>query len=342
MMEDVRIYDFELNLLHIQHDITTTNWTINYNGIGTFEGHFPISTRIAAACTGRRYFIVTQGEKQAVGIGLNAANEFVIFGRTVNWLLSKRSVPAFKTSELTPRPRNAEAVARWAFGHGYTDNETAAARDPDFILGELAGLSDTPDYDFWRNTRNSLDSVVIDALEAAGAGHRLRIDFDRKKWIFEVITGRELPIVLSEDNRNAYDTEYNADILDMATAGWYEYTPEEAGTEEIPAESEWRYMETDDPQSGRYRFEKILSGTDESEAKQDLAKSRAVDTVQAKMKKYKYGIDYNLGDIVTAQYKRAGFALARRCRITGVNIWCGRNDSGEEPIMEDLENGNTI
>lgn len=338
MIEDIRIYDWDLNLLHIQHDITTVNWEIHYNAIGSFEGHFPINSKLAEICGKHKYIIVTQGKKQAVGIGITANNELIIFGRTPNWLFTKRSVAAFKTSELTERLYNSEAVARYAFSQCYINNEIAAANDADFILGEPLGIPDDADYNFWRNTRKPLDSVIIEALGSYGLGHRFRVDFEQKKWVFEVLNGTDVKFVLSEDNRNAYDMEYNFDILDMATAGWYEYVPEAEEQDDISElQSEWRYLESDATQFGRYRLEEILTGSDEYEAKTNLTQKKLNETLQGKMKKYRYDIDYKLGDIVSAQYKRQNLCLRKRCRVTGVNIWLGESGNGEEPILENLE-----
>lgn len=342
-MEDIRIYDWDLNLLHIQHDITSSNWTIYYNNIGTCECHFPIAGKIVEKVGGKDRLIIIQGDKQAVATGVEHTSEFVIYGRTLNWFLCQRSVPAFKSSELSPRPRNAEAVARWVFDKSFISNDTAESNDDDFMLGALAGINDIADFNFWRNTRNPSNEVIQDVLNTAGAGHALKIDLKTRKWIFTVLLGKETSILLSEDNKNAYETEYSSDILDLSTCGWYEYTPEDQ-TETPSAESGtvWEYMETDNPQIGRYRMETILTGSNASEARSALAKRKQHNEMQAKTRKIKYGADYNLGDIVRVQYKRGGFAYTGRRRVIGVNIWYGNNDCGQQPIMEDVENGNLV
>ena len=44
-MNDLRFYDFNFNLIHIQHDISGVHWHLKYNGIGSFEAEFsPQST----------------------------------------------------------------------------------------------------------------------------------------------------------------------------------------------------------------------------------------------------------------------------------------------------------
>lgn len=42
-MEDIRIYDYEFNLLHIEHDVISCNMTLYANEIGSFELHFRLT-----------------------------------------------------------------------------------------------------------------------------------------------------------------------------------------------------------------------------------------------------------------------------------------------------------
>ena len=45
-MNDIRIYDFEFNLLSVMCDVISSQWRIQYNGIGNFEGHFKLKDDI--------------------------------------------------------------------------------------------------------------------------------------------------------------------------------------------------------------------------------------------------------------------------------------------------------
>ena len=93
-MEDIRIYDFEFNLLHIEHDIASCNWKLYDNEIGTFEMHFPISSDLTVIAMQKSYLVAVQGSKQAIITGRQIGDEGVLYGRTCNWILTR-----FCTSE---------------------------------------------------------------------------------------------------------------------------------------------------------------------------------------------------------------------------------------------------
>ena len=59
-MEDIRVYDFEFHLLHIEHNFISANWSLKYNNIGTFEGHFPLKSGIVPVIMNNRYLVIIQ------------------------------------------------------------------------------------------------------------------------------------------------------------------------------------------------------------------------------------------------------------------------------------------
>lgn len=74
-------------------------------------------------------------------------------------------------------------------------------------------------------------------------------------------------LLISEANRNAYNTQYTENLADYYTSGYYEFTPEaEEGQEQPP--SEWVYLPGN--KNGIYKWDAVLSGSTESEAKSDL------------------------------------------------------------------------
>ena len=88
-MEDVRLYDFEFHLLHIEHDIVSSNWSFRENDTGTFELHFPIASRLTALAMNAPYLVAVQGEKQAIITGRQLAKEGVLYGKGCNWILTR-------------------------------------------------------------------------------------------------------------------------------------------------------------------------------------------------------------------------------------------------------------
>ena len=65
-MNDIRIYDFEFNLLHIEPEVMSAYWILLYNDIGTFEGTFPLSSDICDVIMKNKYLFLIQGNFQAL------------------------------------------------------------------------------------------------------------------------------------------------------------------------------------------------------------------------------------------------------------------------------------
>lgn len=222
-MEDIRIYDFTFNLLHIEHDFISSNWTLKYNGIGTFEAHFPIKSWIVPVVMGNSYLVAVQGEKQAIVVGIQAGDDFALFGRTVNWLLSKRTVSDFDTEQTNST--DFKTVVQYV-------TDQAFRYHSDYPVTNFA-LSSTVTKDigaFWRNTRNAVYDVVHDlCVRAENSGHRLVFNVPKKQWVLELYQGNDLPLIISEGNRNASEISVSRDCLDFATDGWYERAMKDCG-----------------------------------------------------------------------------------------------------------------
>ena len=214
-MEDIRVYDFEFHLLHIEHNFISANWSLKYNSIGTFEGHFPLKSGIVPVVMNNRYLVLVQGEKQAIVTGVQAESDFIIYGRTVNWLLSKRTVAKFKTEVLTDTKLS--TIAEHVLNESFISNENPVNNM------ELANTFNFDIGRFWRNTRNTAYDVIHDlCVRANHSGHELKFDHKNETWILHLYQGKELQLMVSEANRNANSITFTRDCLDFATDGWYE------------------------------------------------------------------------------------------------------------------------
>lgn len=314
---DIWVYTWEFELLHIEPRYISANWTIHYNGIGTFEGRFGLDSEIVPIVMQNKYLVVKQGTKTAIVTGTIINNDLAVFGRTCNWLLTRRTTPNFKSIN-----GNVQTLTRNIVSTAFSDVSN-------FNLGEIISWQ-TKTIDFWRNTYNPTADVVKECLDNDGAGHEVVFDTLNKQWIYRVMHGNELPLIVSEANKNAYDTQINEDILDFYTAGYYEKQPEDT-----EAESEWIYISGE--KTGIYKWECRLNGGNLSEARTDLNNKKAVSETSLKSYNLKFGIDYELGDIVRVQIQKGQYRTTVKKRITGVNIWYEQASTGEQPIFEDLE-----
>lgn len=223
-MEDIRIYDYEFNLLHIEHDISSCNWTFYENAVGTFEMHFPLTSRLVSVAMEHRYLVAVQGRKQAVITGRQLDTEGVLYGRSCNWLLSRFCVSeTFDTDALfdagTIAARDAQTVCRYIFGLAM-DGLMVFEMDADSSFGDVY-------------VENKTVTPVLDLVQGCltkdGAGHEVLFDVANKRWVFRMTKGKTLSVILSEDNRNAYEAAYTEDMQDYFTGGWYEQAMEDMG-----------------------------------------------------------------------------------------------------------------
>lgn len=215
-MEDLRFYDFEFKLLKIQNDAKSINWSIKYNSIGTFEAHFSVESSIVPVLMEKRYVVVCQGAKQAIITGLMITDDdFSVFGRTCNWILSKRTVKPFKKDDSGSEMLS--GIIDFVFKLSFTENENYPVEnmETDFKFDYEIGQ-------FWRNTRNTAFDVIHDLCVRGGhAGHELLFDRNSKKWILRIYKGSERKRMISEADKTAGEITLNRDCLDFSTDGWY-------------------------------------------------------------------------------------------------------------------------
>ena len=212
-MKDVVFYDFSFNRLAVSHRMQSVNITKKYCGFGSVELHFAVSdTDIIKLLEDNPYLWFTAGEFPAIVTGWKIDEDVAVFGRTLEWLLTKRGVAAFSKAESTP-----ETVVR------------EAVQSAEFIaLGEPMGLGKAQEYS--TASVRVLYDVVCDVLNSQNLGFEIVPDFAKKQFVFSVFCGKESPVLVSLSNRNAFDMKYTVEKQDMVTAsGWYRREIEDMG-----------------------------------------------------------------------------------------------------------------
>lgn len=325
----IRIYDFDYNLLAEADRAFSREWNLRFNGIGSFEGSFDVSGGLCGIFSGNKYLILTDGDKQCVCTASKAGERLFIYGRTPEWLLSKRVVLPFKSREI--------------FGDSYTDPETIALRllndayktphavaadgtvntsktddvavCADLILPE-SGTADKLDRHFWRNAANKLSDVIGDLCELADEGYRLKFCPDEKLWRFEFVRGTQRDLIISKSLKNAYDMSLTRSVLDSADGGFFELY--DSTDSEVRS---YGYLAGTDGGSGLLKWDTILaSASGESEARKLLAKCIASDKIDCEVTGAAYGVDYELGDTLRVQAEIGGYRATLKSRVTGVSI----------------------
>ncbi len=313
-MEDIRVYDFDLNLIHIENVFSSVDWVLKFNDIGTFEAHFPLNARIVDLAMKNNYLIVAQGDKQAVITGKSAVGDFALYGKTPNWILSKRVTPNFTGMTGTIEEICANLVT------------TAFSDVSNFVVSRNSGFTNS--INFWRNVYNPTIKVISECLDREKAGHTVYFDFKNRNWVYRAIKGKETETIFSEGKLNVYNIEYTEDFQDHINGGFYEVIDELTGEntwEEIPSE-----------QTGIYKWMGVLGGNTLSDAKDSLNTRKWDKNIKFDTKGIEFNKDYFLGDRVSVKTKIGNFERTERKYVSAVNIWYDNANSGEKPVFSNL------
>ena len=324
-MDDIRIYDADFNLLHIENNVISSNWTTHFNLVGTFEIHTLADTETAQIISENFDFannkipVIVQGDLQGIVTGIRLSDDFAIYGKTCNWLLSKKIAPKFTSGDL-PVICNPEEIARYIVSEAFTDQNN-------FILGEKVGLEDIDT--FWRNTFNPVSEVVSDLLEKKNAGHDVTFDWINKRWIFNIYPPSYPEIILSGANGNAAGMEYTYSIDNYYSECWYEQEQDFVDGE-FP-EPVWTKFVKDE-KTGIFRCEGTVNATVESEA-ENLIKEK---TVKSEIVTDVLGEDFRVGDILRVQFLNGKIARTMKKQISGVQLGWENGEKSRQLILKDI------
>lgn len=295
------IYNFDFELIFLETKVKSTSWTVYYNQIGTFEAHLPISSHLTKIVADNKYLIVREDDKKAVLTGYEIDNELILYGRTPNWLLEKRVAP--KTESVTDKA-------------GIIVNNIVTQAFSDVSNFEVLAPPQSTDITIERSIYKTIYNAVSEYLSTCNLGHSLDFDIKNRKWIFSITKGIEIPLLISESNKNAYDTAIRYDILDLADCGYY---------------GEDGYLSGEN--SGIYRWEAVLPEQTETEAELSLKEKKENSEYSLKLRNFKFGKDYNLGDILRIQITKGSLRTTEKKRISGVQIVKKGGFSEEIPIF---------
>ncbi len=371
-MEDLRFYDFEFNLLCTIPDIFDVCWEIKFNGIGNFEAGIIVDEEITKKIMEHEYIVVVQGRKQAIVTEkFFEDNKLTIYGRTVNFILSKRVVMPFniKYYEVDNKGfRLIESLVKQYF--------------PEI---EVSYSCEDEEIDFYRLVMYDLEEIICDILERMRAGHRVVYDIKNKKWVLELFRERETNLFLSEDNKNIYNSTYTSSILDYANCGVYKRDirdcgdwnadkndpplsmglPENIGKlyrvseDGIQFSNEYTkggyiacitedgnfiktdyiteyFLEIQTDKQGFYKWESKLSGNSRKEAEKSLATKNKENNIKATVRELKFEKDYNLGDVLRIQKRVGGKVIDGKRLVSSVQIWYTSRECGEMPSFKEV------
>ena len=304
------VYDFEFNLLLVETRIISSRWVVYYNDVGTFEAHFPTTSELTRIVSENKYLVVKQYGLSAIIVGKEIGDELVLYGRTCNWLLSKRITPEMELSTIYSGEATSKMVKE-----AFSDvGNFTIVNEPQGILAEFECME------------NETLNCVRDCLKLSNLGHELCFNEKTKNWEFSILEGMERDLILSEAHRNAFGTKISSDILDLATCGVYDKKTDDGYiSEKIAGDGE---------KTGIYRWEAKLLGETEKEAQINLEKLTEKNKISMTTDEISWKKDYNLGDIIRLQIIKGVYRTTEKKRVCGVEIVVRQDEYSEQPIFE--------
>ena len=342
----IRVYDFDYNLLAETEHAFSSEWELKFNGIGSYEGSFDINSDFTKVFAENRYLILCEDDNQAICVGKRISDKLTVYGRTPEWLLSKRVVLPFKTSEIfgTDTYTDPETIILYLLNKAYKEPKVIAedgtlsdavntnAVTEDFIIPEPMGSQKLTRH-FWRNSANPLSDVIKDLCDLWSCGYKLRFNHANKCWDFSFVFGEKRDLVISKSLKNAYDMSLNDSFLEEANGGVFKVY---SGSDE-ENEAYGYIQNTENENKGMLYWEKVLSSASGvSEAEKFIAKSDENITVDCEIAGASYGKDYCLGDELRVQFEAGPFRTTLHLKVSGVSIINSSAGKSIKPIFSDL------
>lgn len=315
MRNDIRFYDLDLNLVHILPQnapdcgYTSCNTTTEHNGDGAVEIVFRDSELKKKIEAYRGNLIVVWNDFQGFIPCYNFDSSDRVVGMHLNGLLHRAVIP-----DVTEQTGDVETIAR----------KIISQYVPWLTLPEkIVGFSNTVTY--CPEKYQTADVYIQTLFNLDHAGYRITADVKNKKFVFACIKQREIPLLLSEGRKNAYDFKISFNGKEEAFGGWYQQKQEDG-------DPVWTYLSLDNTKAGIYMVDTVLNATTEAEAMTELKQHRAEYEMSVTTRNIRYCVDYQLGDVLKVQ--KDGVTVKKL--VSGVNQW-NEKEYGEQPILTEVE-----
>lgn len=326
MLDDVRIYTSDMELIGFAAEITSLQWHRMYYAPGEFELH------VAITDDNVRYMQLENliwipgkpeaGVVESVDIKYSATErDLVVKGRFLESYMDRRLIRPSYTADNT----NTETVMRTLISN--------AAKIPNVTLGPVIGITDTISFNAQYKNLLSYEQKLA---KSAAVGFRFRPDFEKKTITFEIYQGvdrstdqNDRPqVIFSEDYGNLEQIEYSKDTYSYKTVCYVGQLSDGVATDVCTAGDDTlsgldrreTWIEVSDVDksnltSAQYQAAMIQHGKDELWSNKCI--SSTFESSVNPDGNFKYLTDYDLGDIVTI--RRPEWGIEKDERITEIN-----------------------
>lgn len=312
---DISFYDLELNRIYVLPSSSrnigyrSMNCKIEFNGDGSLQISFWDKNLERLIKQHPEGLIVKWGLFEGFTTGYqNEELTKKIFGIHLNGMLYKSVIPAGDYSG------NLETIAYETIKNNYSWIDVPETQG---AFPEVTYKTDKP----------MQGNKFFHELTATGkTGYSLSMNAKTKRFVFQLLSNRDNPLRLSEDNRNAYEIKENFDGKNIAYGGWYEKETEGEG-------KTWLYIESV-PKNGVYKQDVVLSAKNEEEAIKELKEHVADYKLTMKTRNIKFNTDYRLGENLKTMLDDNSVTVKT---VTAVEMWHEKNEYNEQPVLGELK-----
>ncbi|MFU1797459.1 siphovirus ReqiPepy6 Gp37-like family protein [Paenibacillus azoreducens] len=322
----VRILDTGCNLKGEIDNYESLQFTHRFYRAGEFEMHIQIGKQHTDQLLKDRIIMIGKQPHKAGIIRYRQVTEddkgietLIVKGPTLGGILDQRVT---LTTNYDRIKGPAEKVIKHYVNNHLVNGTYAtgiyAARQVPFltVAADLGRGKETP----WQTRFEQLDAVIQEIAEFCDIGWHVVLDIQRKKWVFDVLPGRDLttkqrvhpPVIFSHDFDNVQSQDYVDDWLQYKNIGY-------AGGKGMDEDRLIQMVGTGTGFDRRETFLDCSSAKDADElvsmGGQALAQHKRIQTFNGLILStgsFVYGKDWDLGDRVTLQNKRWGLTMDSR------------------------------
>ncbi len=214
--EDIRIYDRDFELLTVLPKYISVNWEIKFKEFGSGEIELEKTDEMVEILLSNQYLFLMQNHIQSIVTGYKIGETITIFTRTLEWLLTKFLVKPFAVRDL-----------KGLYSGVWSETRLVTYILENFLHQDfsikVAGENDETDADDFELTKvEDIYSVIRNVLKSEKTGFKLIRDFEGSCFKFFILSANEnQDIVICDEYKTSYNSEYNHDIQSEATGTVY-------------------------------------------------------------------------------------------------------------------------
>jgi hypothetical protein len=324
----IRVFDYELNILAEIDNYESLIWRRRWHKPGEFELHININKRNTAELT-KGNIVLCNGEAGIIrhreiklGEGGKGSEELVIKGSSLSCILGRRITIPPEGMAYDKVTGNTETIMKGYIHRNCINPIDAKRKMPmlEIAPDQARGIETT-----YQTRLKQLDEELEKLSLISGLGWNIFPDLANKKWVFDVMQGRDLttgqsispPVIFSVDFDNIKTQQFIESELGHKNVAYVGGQGEGVNR---------AITETGEDASGLDRLETFVDARDLEDVnslpergKQKLAEMKEIHSFDSEIMTdgpFRYKEDWDLGDVVTV--RNSSWNMTLDARITEV------------------------